>query len=83
MHLVHFNPSDRAIRVSVFQMFDFKLPFNLIEECEALNKETTGKRVRNKVIFSNEDFIVMIVIGPNNRSDFHVNSKQVTYSLKS
>lgn len=62
-------------------MFGFELPFNLIQECELLNKNTIGKRVRNKVIFSNEDFIVMVVIGPNNRSDYHVNSKQVKLSF--
>ena len=60
-------------------MFDLKFPFNLSSECDSLNIDSLGSRVRNKVVFSNDDFIIMAVIGPNKRSDFHVNSKQVTF----
>ena len=62
-------------------MLDSKLPFNLAALCELLSNNIIGKMVRNKVIFSNEDFIIMVVIGPNNRSDYHVNSKQVKYYI--
>ena len=59
-------------------MFPAKFPLNIILECENLIASgDLGKKVRNKTIFSNEDFVVMLVIGPNNRSDYHVNSKQV------
>ena len=44
---------------------------------EILNFEEIGPMVRNKVIYSNEDFIVMAVIGPNRRHDFHLNPKPV------
>lgn len=64
-------------------MVNFGLPFNLIDECDTLNRSTIGHRVRNKVIFSNDDFIVMAVIGPNNRTDFHLNSKQVIHNTLS
>lgn len=54
-----------------------EFPFDLSSECFSLGTDIIGDRVRNRVIFSNDDFIVMAVIGPNKRSDFHVNSKQV------
>lgn len=58
-------------------MFDLRFPFNLPFECDSLSNDSLGSKVRNKVIFSNDDFIIMAVIGPNKRSDFHINSKQV------
>lgn len=62
-------------------MFDLNFPFDLLSECDYLNLDIIGNRVRNKVIFSNDDFIIMAVIGPNKRSDYHVNSKQVKYCV--
>lgn len=59
-------------------MFDEKFPFNIYSACDSLNSDVLGTRVRNRVIFSNDDFMVMVVIGPNKRSDYHVNSKQVS-----
>ena len=58
-------------------MFDFIIPLNLIEIAEGFDSKEIGKRVRNTVLFSNEDFLVMLVIGPNQRSDYHLNSKDV------
>ena len=58
-------------------MFDFIIPLNLIEIAEGFDSKEIGKRVRNTVLFSNEDFLLMLVIGPNQRSDYHLNSKQV------
>lgn len=58
-------------------MLHFELPFNLVTDCESLNLETIGRKVKNRVIFSNEDFLIMAILGPNNRSDYHINSKQV------
>jgi len=53
-------------------MFSFAKPFNLqtwIEEHRHLLKPP----VCNKQIFEQDDFIVMIVGGPNNRKDYHYN----------
>jgi 3-hydroxyanthranilate 3,4-dioxygenase len=53
-------------------MFSFASPFNLqawIEEHRHLLKPP----VCNKQIFEQDDFIVMIVGGPNNRTDYHYN----------
>lgn len=39
--------------------------------------------IRNKVLFSGNDFTVMVVCGPNARSDFHVNdSEEWFYQIK-
>lgn len=63
-------------------MFDLNFPFNLLDACRLLDLKSLGSKVRNRVIFSNDDFIIMVVIGPNHRSDFHVNSKQVRRPIK-
>lgn len=62
-------------------MFDEKFPFNISSICDSLNIDVIGNRVRNRVIFANDDFMVMVVVGPNKRSDYHVNSKQVSSIL--
>lgn len=58
-------------------MSDLIFPFNLKALSDSLNSNSLGKRVKNKVIFSNENFLVMAVFGPNHRSDFHINATQV------
>jgi 3-hydroxyanthranilate 3,4-dioxygenase len=59
-----------------------KLPFNLsawIDEHRHLLKPPVG----NKVIWKNEEFICMIVGGPNSRTDFHVDeSPEFFYQLE-
>lgn len=52
--------------------FSYVKPFNLhawIDE----NRDLLKPPVCNKQIFAQDDFIVMVVGGPNNRSDYHYN----------
>lgn len=58
-------------------MFDLNIPLNLLELSEKLGISGLGEKVKNRVIFENEDFIVMLVVGPNRRTDYHLNSKEV------
>ena len=58
-------------------MFDLNVPLNLLKIYENFDIGELGDRVRNMVLFENEDFIIMLVIGPNRRSDYHLNSKDV------
>jgi 3-hydroxyanthranilate 3,4-dioxygenase len=62
--------------------FSFTQPFNLhawIDEHRHLLKPP----VCNKQIFSQDDFIVMVVGGPNNRSDYHYNeTPELFYQLE-
>ncbi|PCI60610.1 MAG: 3-hydroxyanthranilate 3,4-dioxygenase [Gammaproteobacteria bacterium] len=62
--------------------FSYTKPFNLpawIDEHRDLLKPP----VCNKQIFTQDDFIVMIVGGPNNRSDYHYNeTPELFYQLE-
>ena len=46
------------------------MPFNLLRWIED-NKERFKPPVLNQVLWKNTDFIVMVVGGPNVRTDFH------------
>jgi 3-hydroxyanthranilate 3,4-dioxygenase len=50
----------------------YVLPFNLFSWIEE-HKEQLKPPVCNKQIFEQDNFIVMIVGGPNNRADYHYN----------
>jgi len=60
----------------------YAMPFNLqvwIEE----HREQLKPPVCNKQIFEQDDFIVMIVGGPNNRTDYHYNeTPELFYQLE-
>jgi len=62
--------------------FSFSKPFNLqawIDEHRHLLKPP----VCNKQVFEQDDFIVMVVGGPNNRSDYHYNeTPELFYQLE-
>jgi len=62
--------------------FSFVTPFNLqawVDEHRDLLKPP----VCNKQIFEQDDFIVMVVGGPNNRSDYHYNeTPELFYQLE-
>ncbi len=51
------------------------MPFNIYNWIEK-NKELLSPPVGNKVLFAEKDFIIMLVGGPNERIDFHVNSTE-------
>ena len=63
-------------------MSTFALPFNLqawIEE----HRERLKPPVCNKQIFEQDDYIVMVVGGPNNRTDYHYNeTPELFYQLE-
>lgn len=49
----------------------------------AENQDALKPPVSNKQLFASKDFIVMIVAGPNNRTDFHYNeTSEFFYQLK-
>lgn len=62
--------------------FSFTQPFNLhawIDE----HRHLLRPPVCNKQIFTQDDFIVMVVGGPNNRSDYHYNeTPELFYQLE-
>lgn len=62
-------------------MSDTGFFLNLAMPNDSLDLNSLGKRVKNKVIFSCDDFIVMLVFGPNHRSDYHINATQVYYYI--
>ncbi len=60
----------------------FPLPIQLDEWLKE-NRQHLTPPVNNKVIFSGKDFFAMLVGGPNNRSDFHINSgEEFFYQLE-
>ncbi len=60
----------------------FALPFNLHTWIEA-HREQLKPPVCNKQIFEQDDFIVMVVGGPNNRTDYHYNeTPELFYQLE-
>lgn len=57
-------------------------PFNLMQWINAHQHELQPP-VCNKIIYSNHEFIVMVVGGPNQRKDFHVNqTAEIFYQIK-
>ncbi len=60
----------------------YAMPFNLQSWIEE-HREQLKPPVCNKQIFEQDDFIVMIVGGPNNRSDYHYNeTPELFYQLE-
>ncbi len=60
----------------------YALPFNLHAWIEA-HRELLKPPVCNKQIFVQDDFIVMVVGGPNNRKDYHYNeTPELFYQLE-
>ena len=58
------------------------IPINIFSWL-AENQDTLKPPVANKQLFASKDFIVMVVAGPNNRSDFHYNeTSEFFYQLK-
>lgn len=63
-------------------MAKFALPFNLQQWVDE-HREQLKPPVCNKQIFEQNDYIVMVVGGPNNRSDFHYNeTPELFYQLE-
>ena len=62
-------------------MFDINFPVNLIEYIEN-NKHTLIPPVSNKLLYGNGQLKVMIVGGPNQRRDFHIEEgEELFYQL--
>lgn len=62
--------------MSLYQTLNFQTWINE-------NRDKLKPPVGNKVVFPNRDFIVMVVGGPNERTDFHVNeSEEFFYQLE-
>lgn len=58
------------------------MPFNLFSWIEE-HRELLKPPVCNKQIFEQDDFIVMVVGGPNNRTDYHYNeTPELFYQLE-
>lgn len=53
-----------------------------IEQLVASLNCKLAPHVRNRVISRNDDFMVMLVTGPNDRSDFHRNHTDVSDTEK-
>ena len=63
-------------------MTNFAMPFNLQHWVDE-HRELLKPPVCNKQIFQQDDYIVMVVGGPNNRSDFHYNeTPELFYQLE-
>lgn len=63
-------------------MAKFAMPFNLHHWVDQ-HREQLKPPVCNKQIFEQDDFIVMVVGGPNNRSDYHYNeTPELFYQLE-
>ena len=63
-------------------MAKFSMPFNLQQWIDT-HREQLKPPVCNKQIFEQDDYIVMVVGGPNNRSDFHYNeTPELFYQLE-
>lgn len=58
-----------------------KSPIDLLVQCKSI-LSSLGEKCKNKILFCNDDFIVMVVVGPNQRTDFHINNKQVIKLIK-
>ena len=56
------------------------LPFSLLSWI-AENRHLLQPPVGNKVIWQNQDFICMVVGGPNSRTDYHVERKRLAHEL--
>jgi hypothetical protein len=56
-----------------------QFPLNILH----VNRNHLGTKVKNMVIFSNDDFVIMAVFGPNNRLDYHINEKEVNLYVNS
>lgn len=60
----------------------YSMPFNLFSWIEE-HREQLKPPVCNKQIFEQDDFIVMVVGGPNNRTDYHYNeTPELFYQLE-
>ena len=60
----------------------YSMPFNLFSWIEE-HREKLKPPVCNKQIFEQDDFIVMVVGGPNNRTDYHYNeTPELFYQLE-
>ena len=63
-------------------MAKFSMPFNLQKWIDE-HREQLKPPVCNKQIFQQDDYIVMVVGGPNNRSDYHYNeTPELFYQLE-
>ena len=63
-------------------MTNFSMPFNLQQWIDQ-HREQLKPPVCNKQIFEQDDFIIMVVGGPNSRSDYHYNeTPELFYQLE-